>query len=444
MQRTRRTMNQARARQSGFTVVELLTAVFITMIMMLLIARIFSDTTAAVGDGIGLSEVMANARSIGDQLKQDLRLGTLVGPTTDPDKTGGFLVIGNQQVNARYLLPGGGEGTRLVRTDQFAFFVLGNEAAPLRPATPGHTNSYFNGVTADAARVWMGHVRVLRANFDSGSFTDIGVAAQDKMGSGSNAVCTHWTLGRQKLLLSGQEKVDSANLSVYVNGAIAGSSVSGAGGTLRDAFSDVSNWTLQEVIKHETRYGQPGHMSLANGVARPEATYGEEALKHSFVQGTFQRPFARAEMGKATAGRHEFSAGDVAQLHTYMAANCSDFIVEFAGDYDGVSGLDKTTNPVRIRWYGAFVDADAGTTTANFSGIPATDLIRPQVLTKNSEEGTNVTYYVFRHDDTKHWPWLLRIRYRLHDKAGRLMDVGNQSGKWFEATFRLREDILAE
>jgi hypothetical protein len=289
---------------------------------------------------------------------------------------------------------------------------------------------------------------VLRANFDSGGFTDIGVAAQDKLGSGSNAVCTHWTLGRQKLLLSGHEKVDSANLSVYVNGAIAGSPVSGAsGGTLRNAFSDVSNWTLQEVIKHETRYGQPGHMSTApNGDARPGATYGEEAVKHSFALGTFQRPFARAEMGKAISGRHEFSAGDVAQLHTYMAANCSDFIVEFAGDYTGPGdggpdgNIDKTTtNPVRIQWYGAFPDADAGTANATFSGIPVEKDKRPQVLSKSSEEGTPVTYYVFRHDDIEYWPWLLRIRYRLHDKAGRLMDVGNQSGKWFEATFRLRE-----
>jgi hypothetical protein len=120
----------------------------------------------------------------------------------------------------------------------------------------------------------------------------------------------------------------------------------------------------------------------------------------------------------------------IAQGHPILAQGCSEIIVDFAADLNGNGRIDRefnggTDNNGAIYWYdalkqGNFVWANP-TTPSYITGTP------PQPLVTNN---ANQRIFVFRADDNQEysttgspvssWPYLIRIRYRLHDTRGRL------------------------
>ena len=187
----------------------------------------------------------------------------------------------------------------------------------------------------------------------------------------------------------------------------------------------------------------------------------------------------------------------IAQAHPILAEGCSDFVVEFAADTDGDGEVDTVsrqesenafgTGDTRaegeIKWYtddASFnsrgstgtpraqalvpgqpltfpLPSQTGPLASDYPGNSKQEQFRNQVyqpasgalLSNNLRDYTNA--FVWRHDAFNpdldaadrndrfycNWPYLLRVRYRLHDGAGRLAGADSLQGIWFEQVLRV-------
>ena len=89
------------SRTRGYTILELLVAVAITLILMMIVNQLFFDTTRAVGHGAALSDILASGREAGRQIQEDaaamLSADDPGRSGRDPDR-GGVLVIINRVI----------------------------------------------------------------------------------------------------------------------------------------------------------------------------------------------------------------------------------------------------------------------------------------------------------------------------------------------------------
>ncbi len=186
------------------------------------------------------------------------------------------------------------------------------------------------------------------------------------------------------------------------------------------------------------------------------------------ANGELRRLWVNPRPSSDDGAMNNLAAWQVAQMHGLLASNVSDFIVDFAADLDNDVNNTIDTNPLYVagndvhgRAYAA-IPAGAITwyTSPRFANTPGTanyDSLEPLTLAANAGwpagtpySSTNGPYYgaaghananggayVFRHDDTQawvsgdpnnsKWPYLLRIRYRMHDKDS-LLTAGQAAG----------------
>lgn len=179
--------------RGGFTLLELLVAIGLTVFMLVAIQQIFSGTEKTVGYGVGLSQVIQNSRVMVEQLRTDAAM--MLGPdgvvrgdgegARQKSNRGGFLIILQKEINAPVTAPGGkgvwirdgsadhdenpldtfpaatAGGRRVlprVRSDQLIFIRARGDEQPIAPSannnlTPEHANEDCQFV-----RVWYGHV----------------------------------------------------------------------------------------------------------------------------------------------------------------------------------------------------------------------------------------------------------------------------------------------
>ncbi|MEL7087127.1 MAG: prepilin-type N-terminal cleavage/methylation domain-containing protein, partial [Planctomycetota bacterium] len=166
----------ARHRAAGFTLMELLISISLTTVLLLLVSRVFNDTSRTINDSMDVSQILATTRVISDQIFDDGSriLPPKANPQTQPEKTerpAGFLVI-VQQRNAGVLFPdprpgrsqsidfwtadADGDGITvdddpneffddLIRSDQLIFFRTGTGVQSLTPATATRYDSDARG-----------------------------------------------------------------------------------------------------------------------------------------------------------------------------------------------------------------------------------------------------------------------------------------------------------
>ncbi len=178
-------------RPAGFTLIEMMVAISITSVMLLLVSRIFNSTTKAISIGADTSQIVANSRTVSDQLFQDAARmnvakanGIKLSGAGKLDEPGGFLVI-IQQRNRGVRFPNANnplappedwlafddrnrDGVRDpdepffdIRTDQVAFFTRADRAESI---TPADQTRYDSEAVASFQRIWYGHAA--RANLD--------------------------------------------------------------------------------------------------------------------------------------------------------------------------------------------------------------------------------------------------------------------------------------
>ncbi|MEM1107129.1 MAG: prepilin-type N-terminal cleavage/methylation domain-containing protein [Planctomycetota bacterium] len=189
----------------GFTLIELIVSVSITAIILLIVGRIFNDTGQTIGRGADVSQIIAESRTIHDQLLEDTNR-MLVYKSRDIEQESdpaGFLVIVQELQNTGITFPADPTQFRQsprqwtdeqpIRTDQMFFFASADQLASIVPGTDVRYDSDARAITA---RIWWGHASPPRfnagGNITGGLFPPQGT---------ETLPATDLVLGRQALLL---------------------------------------------------------------------------------------------------------------------------------------------------------------------------------------------------------------------------------------------------
>jgi hypothetical protein len=359
-----------RSVRTGFTLVELMVSIAITMIILTVIHVLFNTVSQTVSLGGATSTMIGDTRGVSDQIDRDG--ASMIGPSA-----GGYLVIRIQNYpSVQVITPARLSMTnRNVQSDQLAFIGW---RGTLEPICPGNTTSYSNSSTAPYVRLWYGHGMKTYPN---------GNDPASDLGSVPNEVASTWVLCRQALFLQGNTSLSP----VYAHGAGPTATVSGPGipggpnADLRHAYSDVSSWTLENLTAN-----------LATGAFKLDDL--------TFIGSANGSP-NRLRVNPVTSWT-SFPTSAVAQAHPVFVANVSDFFVEWA---TGTNGVVATNSDGTVQW------------THDPNGLDCTP-------TSNN------------------WPYMLRLRWRMHDKRGKIAGpdpaAGNQvlSGRWFEQIIKVNRD----
>ena len=449
----------------GFTILELIVALAVTVLMLVMISALFTATSDGVSMGMALSDVIGAGRAIGDQIENDG--SAIYSPVGNPP---GLLVIVCQKYPDVTYYDRRTERQRSVRSDQVMWTRdLGKASTkpfgvmPISPA--GDATFSSAGVSqmasAEAVRVWYGHV--LKTSAD-------GVASGDLGGAGPNRLANRWALGRHALFFNGNPTVITGvnqAASALPGAAVTGiTPPTGVPSILYAGLTDVAN---QAYASGATPFIGSG---VSNGSAQtlwpfivdqPDAVYKQIALSYMFT-GTnrlWVNPFPKVDPVNSTTW---VKAGQIAQMHPLLMDNVSDFIVEFAADAvsdpdpnnndsSGLDGEPDRDSAGETIWYGLETNLDT-----NSSGPPASwnmgTLVGLESPVAAPPSGAGAAY-VFRHgtDSQKLWPYMIRIRYRIHDVRGDLLGdksfekgdilpdgTGTNSGRWFEQIIKVKRN----
>lgn len=387
----------------AFTLTEMMVALAITSVIVVSINRVFSITADVVSIGAATSDVYAAARIIGDQLDADAK--EMTGPSE-----GGFMVIVGEKLDDVDIdIAGSGAviETRNVRTDQLLFI---RSRGSLEPMVPQAENSYDTKSVASHVRVWYGHV-VQTA-------PDGTLAGGAGLGDDNNKYGSDFVLGRQALFL---QAVDGTGQQALPN--TAGDKATGAYlADFSNGMPDVVKLGLAvegpegAVVSWSSTAGSNSDQLLVNASG---SDYFDNALKYTFkgeVFGCNPTPPATPD--------DPYISDEVAKMHPYLAGGVSQFIVEFAGDYDASPGLDMTGgSPNQIKWYGFETGNTPSLGTAGQSPI-------------NQDDD-----YVFRHGTgPTNWPMAIRVRFRVHDANAKVSGRDTGLGRWFEQILPVNRD----
>lgn len=445
-----------RPRQHGFTIIELLVTMTILGLMLFLVNMLFNDTSRAVTTSVQVSKAVAASRSINEQLTIDE--GAMIGPDSTLTNEGGYIVIIQQRLPQVAMLNpqtlAENEFDVPLRTDQLLFI---RDAEGLRSMTPSGANRYGTniiGQAGDRAKVWLGHVQ--RTNPDG---TVPGTAAAFQLGGASarlDRIGSDFILGRQAMLFN-PASLDTTTPGgdTYANNALYTSAVEnlGTGAPGNQTWNGLTDVTAQD------------YSNLLFNLADISTAANHT---NNYLSTAYPNAANRLRVNPSpSADDTGFASWAIAQGHPIFAPGCSEVIIEFAADLNGNGRIDRefgggTDNAGAIWWYDGIDQSFMGDAGNNGTWEQQTGLIQPQVT-----DNANVQQFIFRVDDDRaydrdaggtqahsYWPYLIRIRYRLHDTRGRLTsnyadalrdgidndgdgsntdpDEDRISGRWFE------------
>ena len=380
-----------------------------------------------------------------------------------------------------------------VRSDQL-MFIKQNGDPIVETLTPVSDTS-FAGKRQHAAsysKLWWGHLQ--RTPADGSLLTPPTAGANPSAlpldsdnPDGENYAGWGWILGRQELFftdptpfptpLPPEDRPFNVPL-VHVDGVYWDSQINAPAGYFLGgpAIAEQKNWgSFSDVSKHPLDAGRRTALTplaliaetSADGIffdGMPDTVYRQQAYNMLF-------PEERLRVNDHPAAPYE--AWRIAQMYPYVSQGVSDFIVEFAADANGDGEIDTDTsspydnlpdavtgpNDPRTVWYSSQYppvtppfDFSAYATFPNLPAVGAGDPYetRAQVLVTLGllpTAGVNAdAAFVWRHDFPDNWPYLIRIRYRVHDTRGEVrttQDTGlrtfsytgddeAQAGRWFE------------
>lgn len=293
---THTTQQSGRAR--GFTMIEMLVTLAITIVLMLFVGQIFGHVSDAAKSGLAISHILESARVITGQVSADG--SNMVGASE-----GGFLII-QTATSPAAPLDENDTGTRTYFADQVMWVRLRGD---LEPMVPANDISYSNSADdANHVRIYYGHA--LKANPDGSAGTAFGAA-------GLNEYASQWVMGRHAMFLADSPP----NVTNHSSAAGYAGTISGTGGTYFTGFSgsqtvqfgvsDVADQTLSEI----------------NAGTIDASTVG-------FGTGTSNRLIVNPAPVSP-----DFNAWAVAQISPIMATGVSDIIVEYANVTTGSGGI---------------------------------------------------------------------------------------------------------
>lgn len=426
-----------RPRPLGFTIIELMVTLTILGLMLFLVNHLFNDTSRAVTTSVQASKTIAQSRSINEQLTLDA--DAMVGPDSNLANEGGYIVIIQQRLLGVPMLDpqtlAEVPNPVTLRSDQL-LFIRDTTGSGLRSMTPKRADRYgtdlaISSSTSPRAKVWYGHVQRTEPNGTprTGANTGLGQSAAGADRIGSNLI-----LGRQAMLFNPPGLVTASD--VYADTAYYLSPVRNFVGAPASPQS-YKGFTDVTALSYSTLVTQ-----LTNGTddAFPGSTDNGDYLATAYPNANQRLHVNPAPDATDT----NYASWAIAQSHPILAQSCSEIIIDFAADLNGNGRIDRqrggdptpgtgdTTGP--IFWYDALANTNFGTGTGQVQWrqqSPATDFIQPW---NSVNLGPNARAFIFRVDDAaafsgtlgtpgsehSYWPYMIRIRYRLHDTRGRL------------------------
>lgn len=431
-----------RQRRRGFTIVELLVAVSLLALMLFLIDNLFNSTTRAVSDGVRQSAVLANARAVQSRLTIDA--SAMLGPdsaNTAPEG-GGYIIIVNRQIQSQVLRRDGSESLETFRVDQLIFVASTTETTSnireFRASAPRNADQYGSDFASQHALVRYGHGRrVNRDGSDLGGWVELGFDRN----SGLDRLANDWILSRQTILFNPTDTAGNfitpgvdwhTQVPFFNTAVIAPNPQPGITRAAAEGYCDVVNADASVFVDNYLNPADP--LSIGFSQADIDSAY-------MFMTGADQR--LRVNPIPAASGT-DFPAWQIGQLHGVFAPNCSDFIVQFAADVDNDGEIDRFADGSVI-WYDRDTigllpvewDASSASGDDNAPWLPFAylgSLNPPPTFSFASALGYQThadTAFIFRMEDDQSfntagdpdnskWPYMIRIRYRLHDAPGRL------------------------
>lgn len=430
---------------------ELIVVVGILSLLLFLINELFRTTTIAVQRSVQASKSIAANRVIGEQLDEDAL--AMVGPNADVDATSaGFIVIIQQELDNIPMPDPNTLATFPIttRSDQIVFI---RNASGLRSMTPENADSYisnlgFSPVSGSGnprALVYYGQAqRTARdGRLVGGAGATFGGAS-----AGLDRVASDFILARQAMLFnpkdlaltasSGSDVFVSSSPGSYTHAeqVFFNSAVNGSGGPGPSArwmgFTDVTVQPYGPVTDDATP-------SLLYMLADDSGTLNIGTKTAAYRRTIFQNDNQRLRVNPAPdPAATDFESWAIAQTHPILTPNCSEFWIDFAADLNGNGRIDTAsptagdTSDTRgpIVWYDFFKDG-ALTWDQTLPGIPnpMLDLGSKAMFIFRCEdalpEGTDPEIGTIKPRSS--WPYLIRIRYRLHDTRGRLV---SNNGAW--------------
>ncbi|MGB0768409.1 MAG: type II secretion system protein [Phycisphaeraceae bacterium] len=455
-----------RPTQHGFTIVELIVTLSILGLMLFLINELFQDTSVAVTTSVQTSKVIATTRVVNEQIDNDA--AAMIGPSASVNE-GGFLVIYQRRLPAGTIrdpqtLTEAPNAVPL-RIDQMVFI---RDAQGLSAMTPLNNASYGTtlvGLANDKAKVWYGHVQRTEPDGTRSAAANTALGEAD---AGLDRIANDFILGRQALLFDPTNTATNNALSVNATNITHATSAYYNAPVVNSGFVTPSNVFMG--LTDVTNQDYSGFYALLtdNVPINDEVDYLNTLYR-------FNNDRLRVNTSPDPDATN-FAAGAIAQGHPILAPGCSEFIIDFAADLNGDGQIDtafggqSATTDAPIFWYDA-LDPVQNTIGGATNWVGGLGIPRPFV-----NLNANAKAFIFRVNDhfsfedqggvvgtpnTAHsyWPYLIRIRYRLHDTRGRLtsnhplalrdgidndgdgaIDENNEdqiSGRWFERIIRV-------
>ncbi len=391
----------------AFTLVEVVIAAALAVIIMLGVNQIFKSTSDTIGAAQSISDATRDAQAAHAVLANDFAGAVTSGSPFivlqseyNAGLTANPVYLNRQQEQA------GVSGN--FRTDRFCFYSRNF----FRRQT-GTSPAFISSLTSNEAWISLSHLRI--ANKQNASVSaDFSYPGDTSLAPNpNNYYACNWVLGRSAILLLPPSSISEAYLDVNTGAAI------------KIPVTVNTKATTGELVQ-SSRYDLGGstidtdRTNLSDYItANPTNSWWNNYTYRFWCDPYPVRPLDSAKAARTTP---------------YFLAHCSQFIVEFAGDFDGDSRIDTNTvgSVQKIRWYGLQrlnADGTVAANTLSSYGVPASS----RVCERTSTTGT---YLCAWGPDTDAvgcpLPKMIRIILTIEDPNGRLAE-----GKTFEYVFQL-------
>lgn len=381
-------MNQHRTHSAGFTLIELMVSIAIALLLILGVNEVFRISSETAGQGQTLSTISRDDRAIQNTLTEDMRNIVPVASASSPTADGPCFIIDSRFVtafrNARDKAGAADPNNplhdptvfkksvppdywnpvlinyRSHRVDQLSFFARG--LFPRQTASPGF--GYASPSTTSEAYIWYGHARLpnpSNAYFDPG---DSNVA------NTSNQVASDFFLCRQAILLDPNIALREPKYLLAAPGPRPLAPL-GFGSPSNDTTSPFGG----TYVVQDSRYDVgASSISIFNQVLAPYALANPSGWWLPLLYRFDVDPFLTTPTGSTAP---KVNSASTAMASPCLVRGCSQFIVEFAGNFytKDVNGIvtnaripdkdgtldfsvdfDASGMPVlnsrHIRWYG--------------------------------------------------------------------------------------------
>lgn len=348
-------MIRNRSTSSGFTLIELIVAVALLLVIMLGVNQVFRTTSETISTATAVQDGVRSLRGLQSQMFADV-LGVDGDPNTGIVEAKNLPALVIRAESQRLPLNKAEEQDttatlREYRKDILSFFSRGS----FKRRTGDGVNVYIGEETSKEAWIWYGHLkqpnRALNSAADTYNINEFRRPGEGAINTNPfNYYPADWVLGRTAVLMVGTPNTDPV-------------------------LGPNNYWPRCERANAEPVYQSKCDLALVSmGDRNASKGYYRQLKERSdpadatYYDNLWWARLSEEMSGTTSQGAYRFhgsrfvpkalGSDNIALTVPAVVPGCTQFIVEFAGDYDNIKGIDTWTigtGPSQrsgIRWYG--------------------------------------------------------------------------------------------